>query len=81
MARTPTYANMASTPPPGANSQNQEITGKPHQIDLYLDDVFLTRCPKFASDDAKKNNDVVTLFTLSSTKNGFTLTGTKNKIT
>ena len=36
-----------------SDSHNQEITGKPHQINLYQEKskmiYFLTRCPKFAS--------------------------------
>ena len=67
----------------GSNSQNQEIIGKLHQIDLYWNDVFSDKMSKdwiVLLQTMQNNINVVTFLTPSSTNNGFTLVGSKNKI-
>ena len=65
----------------GSNSQNQQInpTKSIYTRMMY----FLTRRPKFSSyyfRQCKNNNVVITFLSTSSTRNGFTLTMSKNEI-
>ena len=66
----------------GSNSQNQEITGKTHQTDLVLDNVFFYKMSKVCIvlfQTMQNNNDVVTFLTLYSTKMGLHQLGPKIK--